>query len=386
MKRFLSRGLFAFVLCSSWVVAIQPSALARTQAFDPDAPQAIASVDYYGVRKTDQAALDQALRLKAGDLTDFDKLAIEARLKAVPGVRDAKLISVFMPGNAVVLVGIQEAGAPELALREAPTGDARLTDEMLAAYTEIGEQLYAGIMSGEGGEEIVDGYSFGKYVPMAAAERRLMQLALAKPELVIQVLAESGDAEHRAAAAKALSYLADKRVVVRQLSQAMLDADSGVRNNATRALSILVKWIVDMPDPRSVTEEMPGQDAAKPDRAALIQLLQDELDPTPLLTMLESLTWTDRNKASALLSSLVQLPNEALIERLRAHSLPALAEMAKWHSRGHALFSTRILGVMAGRDPQALMADDQAARQVGHLARWVDALTDQAKHQRADQE
>ena len=379
MNRLVACGLAALVLCSSLVGPFQPSASARTQSFDPNAPQAIVSVDYYGVRKVDQAALDQALQLKAGDLTDFDKPAIEARLKAVPGVRDAVLISVLMPGNAVVLVGIQEAGAPELKLRPAPTGDVRLTDEMIAAYIEISEQLYAGIMSGEGGEDIVDGHSFGKYAPLAAAERRLMQLARAEPQLVVQVLAESSAAEHRTAAAKALSYLADKRVIVRELSKAMLDADATVRNNATRALSILVKWVVDLPDPNPAIARTPDQDAAKPSKAVLVQLLQDELDPTPLLTMLESLTWTDRNKASALLASLVQLPNEALQKSLRTESLPALAEMAKWHSRGHALFATRILSSLAGREPIALMADDKAAREVGRLVPWVDALTEEAR-------
>ena len=73
-------------------------------------------------------AVRAALGLAAGDSTEFDKEAAVARLRAVPGVVDAAVLTVLMPGNAVLLVGVEERGTPKLALNAAPTGDVRLPE------------------------------------------------------------------------------------------------------------------------------------------------------------------------------------------------------------------------------------------------------------------
>lgn len=56
-----------------------------------------------------------------------------------------------------------------------------------------------------------------------------------------------------------------------------------------------------------------------------------------LIELLDSLDWTDRNKAIAVLMELTERNDEAVLAKLRDTALPVLAEMARWHSPGHAL-------------------------------------------------
>jgi hypothetical protein len=57
---------------------------------------------------------------------------------------------------------------------------------------------------------------------------------------------------------------------------------------------------------------------------------------------------TDRNKSSLALMSLTEPRDPALLSTLRDKAVPALTEMARWKSRGHALASVMILGRVAG--------------------------------------
>ena len=60
------------------------------------------------------------------------------------------------------------------------------------------------------------------------------------------------------------------------------------------------------------------------------------------ITMLSSGSWTDRNKAGAVVTSLTQSRDRKLLAKLRAEALASLLEMARWPSTGHA-YSARIL-------------------------------------------
>lgn len=338
-----------------------PAPATEEPAPDPFAPKPITAIDVYGTLEASGGVAEALVRARAelavGDLTDFDRDAVEARLRALEGVRDASVMTVLMPGAAIVMIGIDTPQSPRLALLPEPTGEQRLPAEMLQAYERASDLLMEGILSGEGGEDVVDGYSVPRYVPLAEAEAELRELALAQPDRVRGVLAASADATHRAVAAKALAYLPDKAAVVRGLSGSMLDPDPAVRNNAVRALGIFADWVVDM---------QPG-----PERERLVALLGEHLGVAPLVTMLSSFEWTDRNKSAALLARLVELPLESVHQAVRAEGLVALGEMAAWSSRGHALFSTRILANLAGRDVDEVFAADRAAREAGRLGAFA---------------
>ena len=94
------------------------------------------------------------------------------------------------------------------------------------------------------------------------------------------MLRDSDKSDHRALAAQVLGYATDKASVVGDLSSAMRDTDADVRNNATRALWVIATFAQKAPDRK-------------------IQVPAD-----PFVDLLNSLTWTDRNKSSLALMSL----------------------------------------------------------------------------------
>jgi hypothetical protein len=137
-------------------------------------------------------------------------------------------------------------------------------------------------------------------------------------------LRDSDKPEQRALAARILGYATDKTSVVGDLSSAMRDADAEVRNNATRALWLIAAFARKTPD-RNI-----------------------EVPPDPFIDLLNSLTWTDRNKSSLALLSLTESRDPALLSALRQKAVPALIEVARWKSRGHAVASVVILARVAG--------------------------------------
>jgi hypothetical protein len=68
----------------------------------------------------------------------------------------------------------------------------------------------------------------------------------------------------------------------------------------------------------------------------------------PFVELLNSLTWTDRNKSSLALMAMTEPRDPALLATLRQKAVPALTEMARWKTRGHAVAAVMILGRVAG--------------------------------------
>jgi hypothetical protein len=103
--------------------------------------------------------------------------------------------------------------------------------------------------------------------------------------------------------------------------RATRDPDDGVRNDATRALGVLA--------------ESSAKVAAR-------------IPPGEFITMLSSGSWTDRNKAGWVLTSLTKSRSPKLLARLRSEALVSLIEMARWHDPGHAYSARLLLARIAG--------------------------------------
>jgi hypothetical protein len=337
------------------------AALSSATALQDMPVQTIKHVDLYGLRTVSEAAFLEALDLRPGDDAGVDRDVIRERLLALDGIADAILIQMYIPGDEIMLVGVSEDRAPVLTFHSAPTEDLRLPEGMVAAYEAALERGFEGMMKGTSGETIEEGHSFSTYGPALEQDRILFALARDHVEEVRAVLLSSRHDLERTAAAKALSFFEDKSLVVGDLARAIEDPSESVRNNGIRALSVLASWIN--------TERLGGRET-----------LDLVLDTRPLIVLLESLEWTDRNKAAALLSSLSMSRDAELFGQLRESSIPALREMALWHSRAHALYSVRILGRMAGLGEDELHEQDRQARLHGDRAHraWVDGLAARA--------
>jgi hypothetical protein len=153
-------------------------------------------------------------------------------------------------------------------------------------------------------------------------------------------LHNSADADHRALAAEILGYSLNKQQVVEDLVEATRDPADEVRNNAMRALAVMATYAIHSPD---------------------VGLL---IPAEPFVARLNSITWTDRNKASFALSTLTETGDARLLDVLCKLALPALVEMARWKSSGHARDPFEVLGHIAHLpDEEITSAWDQGKRE-----------------------
>src|SRR4029079_12959648 len=68
----------------------------------------------------------------------------------------------------------------------------------------------------------------------------------------------------------------------------------------------------------------------------------------PMVRLLNSLVWTDRNKSAGALDELTVSRHPRLLNETRTQALDSLAEMARCKNRGHAHAAFNILARIAG--------------------------------------
>jgi hypothetical protein len=188
----------------------------------------------------------------------------------------------------------------------------------------------AAVRQGKSAEHDSAGHAFFDYPAANAIQHRYLTIAAAKLPMLRDVLHHSASAEHRALAAELLGYAASVADIVPDLENAIHDPDDAVRNNAMRALAVIANYAQQSP------------------------LLGIRVSATPFVEMLNSLVWTDRNKASFALFQLTTRRDPALLALLRAQALPALVDIARWRSAEHAYAGYMILGRVAGMPDDAL--------------------------------
>jgi len=304
-------------------------------------------VDFYGLRQITEAQVRPALRIAEGDtITESTLRSAEKRLRAVPGVSNARVDGVCCDnGKTLVYVGIEEKGTPALNFNPPPKGRARLPDDVVRAGAAFDAAFEKAAERGDFQEDQSKGHSLMRDPGARAVQEGFVALADRYGQQLRDVLRDSDKQEQRALAAQVLGYATDKASVVGDLSSAMRDSDADVRNNATRALWLIAAFARKAPD-RKI-----------------------QVPPDKFVDLLNSLTWTDRNKSSLALMSLTEPRDPALLSTLRQKAVPALTEMARWKHRGHAVASVMILGRVAGI-PESELA---SAAEIGSHATIVDA-------------
>ena len=294
----------------------------------------ISSIDFYGVRTLDVDALRKSLAIHEGDLLSRAEVGAfeqkpETRLPPVPQIAHVRVSYTCCDerGGVALFIGVREVDAAQLQFRAAPTGDVRLPPDLVRAAADVEQALMNAVQHGRAEEDDSQGHALLSNDPEGrAAQERLIPYAKRDLRILKQVLHESADERQRAIAASVLGYVEDKQGVVDDLVSAMTDPYENVRNNAMRALLVFTH----AKHPPHVPYE-------------------------PFFALLESPVWTDLNKASYALMSLAAKRDPALLAQLRARALTSLAEIARWHSRGHALAGYYALGYVAGFTEEELM-------------------------------
>src|SRR5690606_9218794 len=147
--------------------------------------------------------------------------------------------------------------------------------------------------------------------------------------------------------AQILAYGPNRGTVVRELLYAAEDPSDAVRNNATRALAVLVEWAGRNPQ------------------------LGIAVPPELFIAFLNSVSWTDRNKGVMILMPLTASRDSVLFAQLRSHALPSLVEMARWTNPGHALGPFLVLARLAGLSDEAAFKAWQAGDREAVIARAI---------------
>jgi len=257
-----------------------------------------------------------------------------ARLQAVPGISRAAVdIVCCEDGKTTIYIGVEEPGTPAQAFDPAPSGNARLPEAVLRGYREFQAAFDEAIKTGNFTEDDDQGHALMHFPAARAAQEGFVQLASEHRQGLVQVLHESSDAEQRAIAAQVLAYFPDKGAIAADLARAARDPYSTVRNNSIRALAIIAGFGHRHPE------------------------LGISVPADPLVNLLNSLIWTDRNKSSLALMRISEARDPALLEMIKRKALPSLVEMAQWKAMGHAFAPLVILGRIAGMaDPAIFQA------------------------------
>jgi len=288
-------------------------------------------LDYYGLHKISPARIQRVLATREGDPFPNSKGDVEERLEHIPGVIRSHLAAVCCDGGKTVLfVGIEEKGAAHFEFRSVPNGEVRLPGDIVAAYEEFLTALEAAVRSGNAGDDLTSGHSLMADPAARLLQRRFELIAERQLPLLRDVLRHSADDEHRAIAAYIIGYAPIKRLVVDDLQEAVQDPGDAVRNNAMRALGAIAVLAARDPD------------------------LGIRISPTWFVEMLNSIVWTDRNKAVMALLNLTESRPERILTLIRQRAMPSLAEMARWKSLSHAIGPYMLLSRAAGLPDQEI--------------------------------
>lgn len=319
------RGILALALIS----------MAATVTAQDQKP--LGEIDFFGGKGLDVAAIRAGLPFHEGDLfppakaksSDDLKRQVSDAVKHVIG-REATSVSFTCCDsrqNWMVYIGLPGESYRALAFKPTPAGTIRFPREVVKLRQRMEDAWMRAVMQGRATEDDSEGYALASD-PRAQKEQLAMRdYALRNESLIVQILASSSDARHRAIAAELLGYGRQSDEQIDALVQASLDADDEVRNDAVRAL-----WVLG---------------GAKPE-------LAERIPPEPFIRLLRSGAWSDHNKASLVLVALTKSRDPGVLAQLRAEALDPLLEMARWRSSGHAESALLVLGRIAGIDENAL--------------------------------
>lgn len=292
----------------------------------------IGVIDLYGLRRVPAEQVRQVLGLKEGDPLPSSKSDLEEHLQQmISGVTRAQL-AIFCcdAGQATVYVGIEEEDTPRLDFRRPPDSAVVLPQEIVETYDRFGVALAEAVRKGDTADDLSQGHSLLANPVARALQQQFLIHAASHRETLRNVLRNSADGRQRAIAAAVLGYAPKKSDIVEDLHYAISDPEPEVRNNAMRAL-----WAIAM-----LANREPQ--------------LGIQIPVAGFIELLNSVVWSDRNKAVLVLMMLTESRDPGLLAELRQRALASLVEIARWKSPGHALPAFAVLGWVAGLTDEEL--------------------------------
>lgn len=293
----------------------------------------VGGIEFFGYKGIDLEAVRKAIPVREGDAFAGEKSKEEVRtaVRATVGrdPTDVAAVCCDRNGDFVLFIGLPGSSNRIFSYSPEPNGSVRLSDELTALAGRLEEAWQSAVKKGgeSAREDDSNGYALSSDPALRSLELKLRQYSLAHEDELLRALESSSDPRQRRIAAQALGYASKSPRQIEALVRSSRDADFEVRNNSIRALAVLASSDAKM------AQQIPGEG---------------------FIDMLNSGTWSDRNKGLFLLDTLSGDRNPALLTALRGRAVDSLIEMAEWRDTGHAYDARILLGRIAGIPEQHL--------------------------------
>ncbi len=335
-----------------------PSAAASTApaAPQPKAP-VLKAIDVYGTELIDGAWVKAHFgdKIQRYFDTEDDKEGDRLEKEVVDGIRAEKKeigwvklspITYYDKGDTpygFVTVDVVETKdmKSRMTFGPAPTGDVEDPGDLLAAWKEYEKTYFRMLREQKISPQRVDCPAFhcmGGYKDEALKPygEKFVSGVPANQDKLVRVLKEDKDPEDRAAAAFLLAHIKDGKKLVELMLGSMQDPASIVRNNATRVIVNVAMFHAEIPVPVK-----------------------------PILPLLDGPTTTDRNKAVAVLSGLLERPDgDKLYADVLKSGGPVLLKLLRLEQPNNHDFAYKILKKVSGKD--------LGERDISAWQKWLD--------------
>lgn len=307
-------------------------------------PFQIGAINYFGYGGLPLEKIRSKLPMHTGDTltyATFSKKPINDAVSAEIGKQptDVNVTCCDASQHLLIFIGLPGSTSRPVPTAPPPSGDTRLDLKGLRLYEQ--EQAFLGqaVARGTAGEDDSQGYMVSKDPSLKAVNLAMRSYAIGRELDLRHVLQTASDPKQRRAATALLGYVQRSATQAEALSWAMDDPDEDVRNNAVRALAVL----------SAVTGKEPLQ-----------------ISVQPLINLLYSGIWTDRNKASFLLLRMTEARNQQVLRSLRKEAMGPLVEGASWtgdpgHSTPFLVTLGRIGAIPDDKLDEMLKSDDKKA-------------------------
>ena len=303
----------------------------------------VGAIEIYGARKVSVQKIEKALSVKVGDILPSREEA-EDRINKVPNILVSRVEAACCAGKDMILyVGVEERDAPHMEFHPVPGGTVTLAPSLTANYRRFLDEVEDSIRYKNADEDLTNGYSLMADPDCRNLQKDFLMAVEADLPNVATVVRESSDPEQRAAAVYLLQYAPrgprTTTTMTDGIQWALQDDDDTVRESAMNSLRAVL-----------VGAKM------HPDQGI-------HFEATWLVSLMNSVVWSDRFHASQALVTLTETANQDALEMLRARALPSVVEMARWRDLKHALPAFILAGRLANMDEaqikQAWLSEDR---------------------------
>lgn len=345
----------SFILCASFcfISLFVHSTLhipAKGSSMENKETIKIEGIYFYGYEGLDIEKIEKEFSLKAGMNTDVNDWfmnktpALKREIEKLTGAEATDAALIHTKEGTIVFVGLpgKSNSKPE-SYNKLGTKRIPAPENVSKTYIEMTELLPAAVSKKK--QSDVDAY--------AAKRKELEAAGLAERAALLQAV-ESNNNMDRIAASYTLGLIANKQEELEALVKLADDPDSTVRNNSTREIGELLY--------------------KKPELAKYVPSRR-------YIEMVNSPTWTDRNKAMFVLEGLTKSRDQKILNELREKSLASLKEMCKWPS-GYSESAIELLGRIAGipeEQLEAMKQNNDATQVLKELNKQQASKTDKKK-------